>query len=307
VHVNKFSALPCHGEDMIPTSVQEAHDMAYPGDVVDFVVGQTNVDFITASATLDAYNGDVADDIIALACGASAVAARDSDIIQANVGSCDVSPLDLSVAEQVRLCHDRDGHPSKNKHREIFQARKGRGYPPNFLALLDHFKCETCAVTASARKYRQSERVKTKGYQKSSKKAVKPSDTQGVKVTGTSPPASTACTPTCPCCTDVSQDGAAQLAKCFTHAVRSTQADGPDETNKRFEQATMGAPRLMHAPKHRMHIDFANSITLGRMKERYYLIIVVDSIDFTWAQTSTTRSEPENLLHEFITATGIRV
>ena len=43
------------------------------------------------------------------------------------------------------------------------------------------------------------------------------------------------------------------------------------------------------------------------MKERYYLIIVVDSIDFTWAQTSTTRSEPEDLLHEFITATGIRV
>ena len=53
--------------------------------------------------------------------------------------------------------------------------------------------------------------------------------------------------------------------------------------------------------------DFANSITLGRMKERYYLIIMVDSIDFTWAQTSTTCSEPEDLLHEFITATGIRV
>ena len=43
----------------------------------------------------------------------------------------------------------------------------------------------------------------------------------------------------------------------------------------------MDAPRLMHVPKHRMHIDFANSITLRRMKEHYYLIIVVDSIDFT--------------------------
>jgi hypothetical protein len=56
-----------------------------------------------------------------------------------------------------------------------------------------------------------------------------------------------------------------------------------------------------------MHIEFANSIMLGRMKERYYLIIVVDSIDFTWAQTSTTRSESEDLLHEFITMTGIRI
>ena len=66
VHVNKFSALPCHGEDVIPTSVQETQDMAYPGDTVDFVVGQTKVDFATASATVDAYHGDVADTIIAL-------------------------------------------------------------------------------------------------------------------------------------------------------------------------------------------------------------------------------------------------
>ena len=308
VHVNKFSALPCHGEDMIPTSVQEAHDMAYPGDIVDFVVQQTKVDFATASATLDAYHGDVVDTIVALTCGADAAVARDDDIIQAKVSSCDVSPVDLSVAEQVRLCHDRDGHPSKNKHREIFQARKGRGYPPNFLALLDHFKCETCAVTSGARKYRQSERVKTKGYHKSDKMTVKPPDAQSAKATGTHPPPCASCTLTYPCCTDVGTDGAAQLAQCFTHAVHSIQqADRSDKTSKSSEQEATGAPRLIQAPKHRMHIDFANSITLGRMKERYYLIIVVDSIDFTWAQTSTTRSEPEDLLHEFITMTGIRI
>ena len=63
----------------------------------------------------------------------------------------------------------------------------------------------------------------------------------------------------------------------------------------------------MQVPKHRMHIDFANSITLGWMKERYCLIMVVDSIDFSWPQTSTTCSEPEDLLHEFLTVTGIRV
>ena len=57
---------------MIPTSVQEAHDMAYPGDIMDFVVQQTKVDFATASATLDAYHGDVVDTIVALACGAGA-------------------------------------------------------------------------------------------------------------------------------------------------------------------------------------------------------------------------------------------
>ena len=48
---------------MIPMSVQKAHGMAYPGDILDFVVQQTKVDFATASATLDAYHGDVADTI----------------------------------------------------------------------------------------------------------------------------------------------------------------------------------------------------------------------------------------------------
>jgi hypothetical protein len=31
----------------------------------------------------------------------------------------------------------------------------------------------------------------------------------------------------------------------------------------------------------RLHIDFANSITIGRKKEHYYLIFMVDNIDFT--------------------------
>ena len=63
--------------------------MAYLGNIVDFVVQQTKVDFATASTTLDAYHGDVVDTINALTCGAGAAAAREDDIIQAIVSSCD--------------------------------------------------------------------------------------------------------------------------------------------------------------------------------------------------------------------------
>jgi len=57
-----------------------------------------------------------------------------------------------------------------------------------------------------------------------------------------------------------------------------------------------------------MDIDYAQSITLERNKELYYLIIVIDdSIDFTWAQPSPNRSEPEDLIHDFMTLTGIKV
>ncbi len=36
-------------------------------------------------------------------------------------------------------------------------------------------------------------------------------------------------------------------------------------------------------------------------------MIVIDSIDFAWAQSSPNRSEPEDLTHDFITLTGIKV
>ena len=56
-----------------------------------------------------------------------------------------------------------------------------------------------------------------------------------------------------------------------------------------------------------MHIDFANSIALGRKKEQYYLLFAVDNVDFTWATPCATRSEPEDLIQEFLTLTGIKI
>jgi hypothetical protein len=76
----------------------------------------------------------------------------------------EVSPLELSVADQIRPCHDRDGLPSYNTHLRMYKSREGRGYPANFPSLLAHFKCETCAVTLGARTYRTSKRVQDKGY-----------------------------------------------------------------------------------------------------------------------------------------------
>jgi hypothetical protein len=35
----------------------------------------------------------------------------------------EVSSLELSVADQIRLCHDRDGHPSYNTHLLMYKSR----------------------------------------------------------------------------------------------------------------------------------------------------------------------------------------
>ena len=210
----------------------------------------------------------------------------------------EVSPLELSVADQIRLCHDRDGHPSYNSHLRMYKARQGRGYPANFPSLLAHFKCETCAVTLGARTYRTSKRVKEKGYH-----TKRQQDSEVIP--------------------DISRH-----AICLARASEPKEKDSEPKKKRRKSKkikkakepviaapaldaapllAAGVAPRLVHPPQHRMHIDYAHSITLGRNKEQYYLMIVIDSIDFTWAQSSPNRSEPENLIHDFITLTGIKV
>ncbi len=59
------------------------------------------------------------------------------------------------------------------------------------------------------------------------------------------------------------------------------------------------------------HIDHAHSISIGRLGEKYYLMIVIDGIDFLWPQTCQTRTpslrDPEDLLHEFLTMSRLKI
>ena len=210
----------------------------------------------------------------------------------------EVSPLELSVADQIRLCHDRDGHPSYNSHLRMYKARQGRGYPANFPSLLAHFKCETCAVTLGARTYRTSKRVKEKGYhtkRKQEPEVIPDISRHAICLARASEP----------------KEKDSEPKKKRRKSKKIKKAKEPVIAAPALDAAPLlaagVAPRLVHPPQHRMHIDYAHSITLGRNKEQYYLMIVIDSIDFTWAQSSPNRSEPENLIHDFITLTGIKV
>jgi len=124
-------------------------------------------------------------------------------------------------------------------------------------------------------------------------------------------PSTTICSPLkCPCCAP-SEGGLPDISRQAECLARASQ---PKKKRRKSEKAkgtviavpapaaapplvAVVAPRLVHPPQHRMPIDYAHSITLGRNKELYYLMIVIDSIDFTWAQPSPNRSEPEDLIH----------
>jgi hypothetical protein len=55
------------------------------------------------------------------------------------------------------------------------------------------------------------------------------------------------------------------------------------------------------------HIDHAHSISIGRLGEKHYLMIVIDGIDFVWSQTCQVQTIPEDLLDEFLTMSHLKI
>jgi hypothetical protein len=55
---------------------------------------------------------------------------------------------------------------------------------------------------------------------------------------------------------------------------------------------TLPAP---HPPR-RLHIDYAHSISIGVHKEKYFLLMTLDGIEFTFCSVTVDRTEPECLI-----------
>jgi hypothetical protein len=67
------------------------------------------------------------------------------------------------------------------------------------------------------------------------------------------------------------------------------------------------AKKTVTSPSNGLHIDYTYSISLGFNKEHYYLIMVVDGIDFIWVSVSQDHSTPKNMILEFLNMTGIKI
>ena len=67
--------------------------------------------------------------------------------------TCPLSPEDETMMQAL---HDKWGHPSNSKFIQIYRAQNRVGFPTNFLALLNRFRCKVCALCKGARGYRRS-------------------------------------------------------------------------------------------------------------------------------------------------------
>ena len=72
--------------------------------------------------------------------------------------------------------------------------------------------------------------------------------------------------------------------------------------------AAMGetVPENVHDLR-RLYINFAHSISIGVHREKYLLLMTLDGIDFTFCSATVDRTEPENLIHEFMTLTRLKI
>jgi len=59
--------------------------------------------------------------------------------------------------------------------------------------------------------------------------------------------------------------------------------------------------------QHVLHIDHAHAISLGYFNQRYWLVMVIDGVDFLWGSSSAKKSNPEQLLEEFLLLTQVKI
>jgi hypothetical protein len=66
----------------------------------------------------------------------------------------------------MQALHDKCGHDSNAKFILIYRAQNRVGFPTNFLALLNRFRCKVCALCKGARGYQRSTRGQLQGLHK---------------------------------------------------------------------------------------------------------------------------------------------
>ena len=196
---------------------------------------------------------------------------------------------DLPSEEAVQMAHDIACHPSNAQLAHNCKVRHGKSFPQGFTRALASFKCVTCAVCKGARKYRRSKQAKRRARKEAERKRNSMSLQDVADLDELTDPKKLGL---------AVDDAAAKEA-----LAQVSKLVDAEKNNKQQHTEPVKEPELPY----RMHIDYAHSISMGYNKEKYFLVMVLDGIDFTYASPTTRRTEPEALLREFLTLTGIKI
>ena len=86
------------------------------------------------------------------------------------------------------------------------------------------------------------------------------------------------------------------------------RAEASDALQQMCYGAAMGDKEPDDVPAlRRLYIDFAYSISIGVHNDKCCLFMTLDGIDFTFCSAIVDRTEPENLIHEFMTISRLKI
>mmetsp|Transcript_62292 Transcript_62292/g.129202 ORF Transcript_62292/g.129202 Transcript_62292/m.129202 type:complete len:351 (-) Transcript_62292:1380-2432(-) len=80
-----------------------------------------------------------------------------------------------------------------------------------------------------------------------------------------------------------------------------------DDFLRAFRTSVPLTRKSCYKVQHDLHVDYAHSISLGYRNEAYYLVMVIDGVDFMWAAPSAHKSSPEALLESFLRHTNVSI
>jgi hypothetical protein len=247
----------------------------------------------------------------------------------------------LPDQEAMQLVHDMWCHPGNDKMEQIYKARRGRGFPRGFITQLRKFNCATCAVSKRTRRYRRSKRVKVAAVKRATQartvRTRKPiadvvlNDSKNAEHAGEQEAqeqgsGSAIKQLTCHGCQRIfgSAQGLASHSKESYRCPSSSNYQQPTAEPARRVLQRAEASNALHQISalvsattsetatalpalRRLHIDYAHSISIGVHKEKYFLLMTLDGIDFTFCSATVDRTEPESLIHEFMTLTRLKI
>ena len=208
----------------------------------------------------------------------------------------------------MQTLHDKWGHPFNSKSIQIYRAQTRVGFPTNFLALLNRFRCKVCALCKGTRGYRRSTRVQLHGPHKTLKAVPAPGDivfcnsndesTIGAVTAALLYDLFTVLMPTQHTQTFPLSD--LSLAEEIVDTDNGTANVGGDTGHTLCavnESATDAASPLAGDNAARnLSIDFAYALSLGNHKEEYSLLIHADGVEMLWCAPTTSRAQPHELI-----------
>ena len=84
-----------------------------------------------------------------------------------------------------------------------------------------------------------------------------------------------------------------------------SDSDDEDSTAPPPAQPPPAHPASQPTARDQFHIDYGYSIAVGVRKEKYFLAVKLQDVDFLWDLPTATRASPELLLQDFVNITGV--